>query len=431
MIDENWLSDVIFTTVQMSADLNKIGSGANGDFQTAALSSAVNTDETNELVIKSWMTKAQGRHSTLVFCIDISHVTNLTAKFREYGIDAQFVTGDTPPKVRSARIDEFRNGSFPVLLNCGVFTEGTDIPNIDCVLLARPTKSRNLLVQMIGRGMRLHKGKENCHIIDMVAALSTGVVSTPTLFGLDPDEVLQNVNSKAMYVLKEDKEREKREREKEQGEQAAALQQRTAGKQSGSITFTDYDSLHDLIADTLNDKFVRSISPYAWVSVGKDKYILSTNSGNYIAIEPHDTQEGFRAKYYMKLAGNTKYPYAAPRTIATGETLEHTVHAADTYAAEVFQHIWIAKNVPWRRTPASKAQIDFLNRSRPQEKQLKPGELLKGKAGDMITRLKYGVKGRFEKATTKQKGEQRSKDRAQTLQQRLQGHIHVGPLGGV
>jgi ATP-dependent helicase IRC3 len=431
MIDENWLSDVIFTTVQMSADLNKIGSGANGDFQTAALSSAVNTDETNELVIKSWMTKAQGRRSTLVFCVDISHVTNLTAKFREYGIDAQFVTGDTPPKVRSARIDEFRNGSFPVLLNCGVFTEGTDIPNIDCVLLARPTKSRNLLVQMIGRGMRLHKDKENCHIIDMVAALSTGVVSTPTLFGLDPDEVLQNVNSKAMYVLKEEKEKEKKEREKEQEEQATALQQRAAGKPSGAITFTDYDSLHDLIADTLNDKFVRSLSPYAWVSVGNDKYILSTNSGNYIAIEPHDTQEGFRAKYYMKLAGNTKYPYAAPRTIATGETLEHVVHAADTYAAEVFQHIWIAKNVPWRRTPASKAQIDFLNRSRPQEKQLKPGELLKGKAGDMITRLRYGAKGRFEKAAVKQRGEQRSKDRAQTLQQRLQGHVHVGPLGGV
>jgi ATP-dependent helicase IRC3 len=429
MIEENWLSDVIFTTVQISADLNKIGSGANGDFQTAALSNAINTDETNELVIKSWMAKARDRHSTLIFCVDLSHVTNLTAKFREYGVDAQFVTGDTPPKVRSARIDEFRNGSFPVLLNCGVFTEGTDIPNIDCVLLARPTKSRNLLVQMIGRGMRLHKDKTNCHVIDMVSALSTGVVSTPTLFGLDPGEIVQNTDSKGMAVLKEEK--QKKDREKEREEEATALQQRTAGKLPGAITFTDYDSLHDLIADTSSDKYVRNLSQYAWVNVGDGRYILTSNGGSYIAIEPLDTHEGFRAKYYMRLSGNIKYPYATPRIIAKGETFEHVVHAADTYAAEVFQHIWIAKNMPWRRGLASKAQLDFVNKSRSKEDQLKPGDLTKGRAGDMITRLKFGTKGRFEKAAVKQRSEKQSKDRAQTLQQRLQGHVHVGPLRNV
>ena len=433
MIEENWLSDVMFTTVEISADLNKIGSSANGDFQTAALSYAINTDETNDIVIKSWMAKARDRHSTLVFCVDISHVINLTAKFREYGIDAQFVTGDTPPKVRSARIDEFRNGSFPVLLNCGVFTEGTDIPNIDCVLLARPTKSRNLLVQMIGRGMRLHKDKANCYIIDMVSELSTGVVSTPTLFGLDPGEIVQNTDSKGMAVLKEkkDQEKERKAREREREEEAAALQQRAAGKLTGTVTYTDYDSLHDLIADTSSDKFIRSLSRYAWTSVGDGKYILTTNGGNYIAIEPLPTHEGFQARYYMKLHDNPKYPYAAPRIIAKAETFEHIVHAADTYAADAFKHIWIAKNAAWRRTVASKAQVDFLNKSRSKEDQLKPRDLTKGKAGDMITRLRFGAKGRYEKAVINQKSEQRSKNRAQTLQQRLQGHVHAGPLRNV
>ena len=78
-----------------------------------------------------------------------------------------------------------------MLVNCGIFTEGTDIPNIDCILLARPTRSRNLLVQMIGRGMRLSPGKTDCHVIDMIASVKThGVVTTPTLFGLDPNEVV-------------------------------------------------------------------------------------------------------------------------------------------------------------------------------------------------------------------------------------------------
>lgn len=430
MIEENWLSDVVFTTVEMKADLTKVASGVGGDFQTGALSKVINTPETNELVVKAWSTKAAGRKSTLIFCVDLSHVTSLTTTFRQHGIDAQYVTGDTPTKIRSARIDSFRNGDFPVLLNCGVFTEGTDIPNIDCVLLARPTKSRNLLVQMIGRGMRLHKGKENCHIIDMVAALSTGVVSTPTLFGLDPSEIVETADTKALTELKERKEVEKKRQQ-----ETAALQHRTLSKRlPGAITFTDYDSVHDLIADTSNDQYIRNLSQYAWVGAGDAKFILTTNSQHYIIIEPSDTAEGrFRAKYYRRLprAETVKSPYAAPRTIAEGESFEHVVHAADTYAKDIFDHIWIAKNMPWRRSPASQAQVDFLNKTRPKEDQLKPSDLTKGKAGDMITRLKHGAKGRYVKASSKQRNEARTKQRAQTLHEKLSGQVQVGPLAHV
>ncbi|KAF2127669.1 P-loop containing nucleoside triphosphate hydrolase protein [Dothidotthia symphoricarpi CBS 119687] len=427
MIEENWLSDVVFTTVEMKADLTKVGASVNGDFQSAALSRVINTDETNELVIKSWLAKAKGRTSTLIFCVDLSHVTNLTARFREYGINAQFVTGDTPAKIRSARIDAFRNEEFPVLLNCGVFTEGTDIPNIDCVLLARPTKSRNMLVQMIGRGMRLHKGKENCHIIDMVAALSSGVVSTPTLFGLDPAEMVEKADTKTLIALKE-----RKEFEKQREEEAAEIRNRTIiTKLPGSVTFTDYDSIHDLIADTTGDKYIRNLSPYAWVGIGEGKFVLSTNSGNYLIIEPSGDEEGmFRAKYYWKIPADkrVKNPYGTPRVVAEGESFEHIVHAADTYAQDKFEHIWIAKNQPWRRSPASQAQVDFLNKFRPKEDILKPRDVTKGKAGDMITRLKHGVKGRFDKASSKQKGENRLKNRAETVRQRLQGQVKVGPL---
>jgi ATP-dependent helicase IRC3 len=427
MIEENWLSDVVFTTVQMKADLTKVASGATGDFQTAALSKVINTDETNELVVQTWSAKAKGRTSTLVFCVDLSHVTSLTSRFRAYGVDAQFVTGDTPSKIRSARIDAFRNGDFPVLLNCGVFTEGTDIPNIDCVLLARPTKSRNLLVQMIGRGMRLHRGKENCHIIDMVAALSSGVVSTPTLFGLDPAEIIEKADTKSLTALKERKDIE-REREDE----AAEVATKTFSKSMpGNIAFTDYDSVHDLIADTSSDQFIRNLSPNAWVGVGEGKFVLTTNSGNYLIIEPSEKEEGsFRARYYWKLPADkrVKSPYGTPRVVAEGESFEHVVHAADTYASEAFEYIWIAKNQSWRRSRASQAQIDFLNKFRPQEDQLKPEDLSKGKAGDMITRIKHGVKGRYNKATSKHKGEKRLKQRADTLRQRLQGHVEVGPV---
>ncbi|KAF2870560.1 DEAD box family helicase [Massariosphaeria phaeospora] len=426
MIEENWLSDVMFTTVQMKVDLSKVGTGANKDFQTAALSKAIDTEETNELVVKAWKTRAKERNSTLVFCVDLSHVTNLTAKFRQYGVDAQFVTGDTPRKTRSARVDAFRNGDFPVLLNCGVFTEGTDIPNIDCVLLARPTKSRNLLVQMIGRGMRLHKGKENCHVIDFVAALSTGVVSTPTLFGLDPAEIVENAGTEDMAKLKE-----RKEKEKEREEEVAEVKRQTVAKKlTGSVTFTDYDSVHDLIADTSGDQYIRRLSEFAWVGVGDGRYILTTNGGNYLIIEPSGEDGGFQARYYRKLpwSAKSKSPYATPRVVAQSESFEHIVHAADTFASEVFEHIWISKSQSWRRSRASQAQVDFLNKLRPKEDQLTAEDLTKGKAGDMITRIKHGAKGRFDKASAKKKTADRMKDRASTIEKRLQGQVQVGPL---
>lgn len=68
------------------------------------------------------------------------------------------------------------------------------MPNIDCVMIARPTRSRNLFAQIIGRGMRLspQTGKTDCRIIDFVDSLERvgGVVNAPTLLGLDPDEVI-------------------------------------------------------------------------------------------------------------------------------------------------------------------------------------------------------------------------------------------------
>lgn len=428
MIEENWLSNVVFTTVKIKANLTQVGTGVNGDFQSAALSRAVNTDETNQLAVKTWLTKAKGRNSTLIFCVDLNHVTNLTSEFRQMGINAQFVTGDTPTKIRSARIDAFRNGEFPVLLNCGVFTEGTDIPNIDCVLLARPTKSRNLLVQMIGRGMRLHKGKKNCHIIDMVAALSTGVVSTPTLFGLDPAEIVETSDTKTLMQLKERKDFEKQREHK-----VADITRKTVtGTLPGTITFTDYDSVHDLIADTSGDQHIRNMSQNAWVGVGEGKFVLTTNSGNYLIIEPSENEKGtFRVRYYWKLPADKKVksPYGAPRVIAQGDSFEHVLHAADTYAAEAFEHIWISKNQSWRNSRASQAQVNFLNKFRPTEIQLKPDDLTKGKAGDMITRIRHGVKGRYENASAKKRSERRMKERAHMLHQRLHGQVRVGPLG--
>jgi len=430
MIGEKWLSDVSFTTVQSKADISAVRKGINGDFQPGELSQAVNTDQTNQITVRTWLTKATGRKSTLVFCVDLAHVTGLTNKFRELGIDAQFVTGDTRKAERSSRLDAFKRGEFPVLVNCGVFTEGTDIPNIDCVLLARPTKSRNLLVQMIGRGMRLHPGKKDCHIIDMVASLETGIITTPTLFGLDPSEVLEEAKVEDMKDLQERKEAEELRKQNAAKTQLLSTAQNPVPR---NITFTDCDSVFDLIEDTSGERHIRAISQLGWVCVAQDKYILTNTSGSYLRLErgqDTDPMESFIVTETVKIMGSkSKSPFMPPRKIAVASTFADAVHAADTFAQKKYPFQVISKNQPWRKGPATEGQLVFLNKLRPKDDQLTPEAITKGKAADMITKIKHGARGRFGniEADKRRFGRVKLKlEQEQALKEREK--VSVGPL---
>jgi ATP-dependent helicase IRC3 len=431
MIGEKWLSDVIFTTVQTKADISKVKKGANGDFQPGELSEVVNTDQINKVTVRSWLAKAEGRKSTLAFCVDLAHVEGLTNTFREHGIDACFITGDTPKSERSGRLDAFKKGEFPVLVNCGVFTEGTDIPNIDCVLLARPTKSRNLLVQMIGRGMRLHPGKKDCHIIDMVASLETGIVTTPTLFGLDPSELVEDASPDEMKAIQDRKEAEEA---RDQNATEVSLAKTKSEPITHTITFTDYNSVFDLIEDNSGERHIRSMSPHAWVCIAQDRWILTNSNGSYIKLERKFKEESGDDQFLITeiAALNpaiSSSPFSKPRKIAKALTFDDAIHAADTYAAKKYPFQFISRNQRWRNKPATEGQLMFLNKLRPQDDQLGPESLTKGRAGDMITKLKHGARGRFAslEADRRRGGKARLKlEQERGLREREK--VSVGPL---
>lgn len=429
MIDEGWLSKAVFTTVQSNVNLSKVKS-SHGDFQTGALARAVNTPETNELTVRSWLSKASKRRSTLVFCVDLDHVASITAVFRSHGIDARFVTSDTNSKLRSERLDAFKKGEFPVLVNCGIFTEGTDIPNVDCVVLARPTQSRNLLVQMIGRGLRLSSGKDDCHIIDMVASLETGIVTTPTLFGLDPQAIVDHAEFKEMKAM-----RERREAENEREAQArGSIGPLNAGSPNlvGSVTFTDYESVNDLIEDTSGERHIRALSPYSWVQIDEGRYYLSSRTGDYLSIRKED--DAYVVVFTRRLPAEAgfKAPFARPQQIANTETFEASVRAADKFASEIFPYEYISKVAGWRRSPASASQLLFLNKFRDKDDQLSAGSITKGQAGDWITKMKHGARGRFSRIAGERRKVERiveKREKFEELQRRSQ--VKVGPVGRI
>jgi ATP-dependent helicase IRC3 len=436
MIEGEWLSTASFTTVQSGVDLSKVKSlGKQGDFQTGDLSRAVNNNETNQITVQAWLAQAKDRKATLVFCVDLAHVSSLTAMFRRFGVDARFITSDTSKQVRTERLDAFKNGEFPVLLNCGIFTEGTDIPNIDCVLLARPTKSRNLLVQMIGRGLRLHPGKDGCHVIDMVASLETGVVTSPTLFGLDPSELVDHADVTSMTSTRDKREREK-QREAESSSamgDLSAINPGTLKGLAGNLTFTHYGSVNDLVEDTRGDAHIRMTSQFAWVQIDTDRYILSSGGGDTLKIH-HDESAEERAWIVTSVAKlpegyATKSPYARPRDLVKVNTLTEAIHAADSYAGKHYPFRNIATRAPWRRYPATETQLARLNKSRPEDQQLTQQDTTKGQAADMITKMIHGAKGRFDKLSQVRRKLEQEKQKQQQLREKMSRHqIQVGPV---
>ncbi len=166
--------------VHSRIDLSHVRTRA-GDYDLKALSIAVDTPERNALVVEAWQGHAAGR-PTVVFAVDVAHAQNLAAAFREAGIAADWVAGRLPDRERAARLQALRTGRTLVLANAMLLTEGWDEPCVSTVVLARPTQSRPLYIQMVGRGLRLHPDKQDCVVLD-VADNRHDLITLATLGG--------------------------------------------------------------------------------------------------------------------------------------------------------------------------------------------------------------------------------------------------------
>lgn len=165
MIREKWLSPIVGWRVTTDIDLDTVRV-RHGDFVEAQLARAVNVRRRNDAVLGAYSKYASGRRA-IIFCADVAHAQSMAETFASAGIRALAVWGAMPRDNRRAALEALRSGRASVLTNCNLLTEGFDEPSVDCIVMARPTKSRLLYAQMIGRGTRLHEGKENLVIIDM------------------------------------------------------------------------------------------------------------------------------------------------------------------------------------------------------------------------------------------------------------------------
>lgn len=141
--------------------------GADGDYQNKEMDMLLNKKPSIERLYQSLEEFGKDRKG-IVYAININHAQKITKLYQEHGVKAIAIDSKTPATERQQDIEAFKKGDIQVLVNVDIFSEGFDCPDVEFVQLARPTLSLAKYLQMVGRGLRVAKGKKNCVIIDNV-----------------------------------------------------------------------------------------------------------------------------------------------------------------------------------------------------------------------------------------------------------------------
>lgn len=172
LVHGGYLSPLQSKRTETAIDVSDVGKRG-GEFIAGQLERAVDTDATTRGIIAEVMERAADRQSWLFFCTGVNHALHMADALNSAGVTAACITGATPKGERERTIADFRAKRIRALTNCDVLTTGFDAPDIDCLVMARPTMSPGLYVQMAGRGMRLKSHASNCLVLDFAGNVKT------------------------------------------------------------------------------------------------------------------------------------------------------------------------------------------------------------------------------------------------------------------
>jgi superfamily II DNA or RNA helicase len=359
MIQAGYLAPVAGYRLETDIDLSRVKTRM-GDFVTSHLSLAVNIAPRNDLVVNVFRSHLKDRQ-TLCFCVDVAHAHCLADAFNQAGIPAAAVSGEMERSVRAKALEDFRAGRIQVLANCMVLTEGYDEPSVSGIILARPTKSALLYTQMIGRGTRLHPGKHNVTIIDIVDVTRDHSLTTlPGLFGFSEKFDLEGHTTDEVQDAIRWVETHRPWISIDQALSLSDLRYRCR-----RINLLDLETPAELMP----------YSRFAWIGTGKGGYRLGLAGGRAIIVAP--TILGDWEVVLRRAEKET--------TINRGDDVRSAIKMAEAHVTNNLPESvgLVARHTRWRRAPASQKQLKVL-RNRKIEV---PEGLTKGQASHLIGML--------------------------------------------
>lgn len=172
----------------IQVDLDSI-TVARGDYSMRELDVALMRAGIVEEIGAAYEEHAIGRKS-LIFVVSVEQAEHVASYLRSRGHAVEAVSGQMDPAKRRDFLRQLKNGELSAVVNCQILTEGFDEPSVDCVILARPTQSKPLMIQICGRGLRLFPGKTDCLIVDLVGASKRNtLIQAAVLFGIEKPEI--------------------------------------------------------------------------------------------------------------------------------------------------------------------------------------------------------------------------------------------------
>ena len=381
-IENGYLCDIRALRVDTDAHIEDVGESA-GDFKVGELSQATNTDSRNGVIVNAWDQYVQ--EPSIAFCVDVAHAHDLAATFRDAGISSVAVDGKTPKERRKEIIDQYQRGVVQVITNCQVLTEGFNAPGTHAILMARPTKSTPLYIQMLGRGTRTmppsignmdsredrlgaiaESEKPHMTLLDFEdIAGKHDIVRAPDLFGLssgldtgdegaEPQRMVQDTLERVEELIEENPYKEEQIRNADTFEEMEVA--------ASEITVFD-------LAETSRD--IEEISDYRWMKMGVGSYQLSVPADRQFDVRLDENDLG---KWECKIHFPTQFVgEGRDRTKVEGETFERD-EAYDTLEEAIQdmdrrvkdehsdQDLIMQHTASWHNDEASRGQKKFLDR---------------------------------------------------------------------
>jgi ATP-dependent helicase IRC3 len=321
-IERGYLTDLRPYRVVLDFDMADLRVTA-GDYNDTDAADALVKAGAPMAAVDAWKAHAEGRKA-LVFTPTVDSARLFARAFQQEGIAAGFVSGETPIEERRQLLDDFSTGKLMVLSNCAVLTEGYDEPSVGCVIMAKPTKSRALYTQMLGRGVRLYPGKSDCVAIDLVGITGEhDLVTVPDLFGL-PLSALRDSRSVSEAFA------------------AAAEEDARRLARAGAI--------RSEVVDVWAQR--RARANFAWVeAMGGRCWVLNVGSG-FVALEP---EGGDNWRAVVKQAGS------GFQRLIGGVNLGMAQGAAEDYVRRTAFGL-VKKDARWRGGAPSAKQADAVRK---------------------------------------------------------------------
>jgi len=172
LIEQGYLVPCIYFGFPQKIDLSQVKTIA-GDYSENELAIACDQPSLINKLVEEWQRICSGRR-TIAFAVNVEHSQHICKAFLDAGVPAAHVDGNTPIRDRTQIYQQLASGEILVLSSCQALQEGFDVAEVSAILLCRPTQSKALYFQQVGRGLRIapHIGKENCLVLDQAGNVS-------------------------------------------------------------------------------------------------------------------------------------------------------------------------------------------------------------------------------------------------------------------